>query len=144
MAFDVTFTLQDKYARRTTRRYTNTRALLADCQTDLATMIGMLETLSGCAVVKAEIGIPSTYDTEPDSGANIDAGATLHVRLNNGKLYPMHIPAITSTYLNSDGSVKIDNSDVTDFTGAFATSGGHWTISEGNTVASLESGELDR
>jgi hypothetical protein len=144
MAFDVTFTLQDAYARRTTRRYTNTRALLADCITDVADLLDTLEALSKCAVVKTEIGIPSTYDTEPEAGANIDAGGTLHVRLNNGKLYPLHIPAIDANLLNSDGSIKLDNADVTGFADALGTDAGHWTVSEGNTVDSLESGELDR
>ena len=143
MAFDVTFTLQDAYARRTTRRYTNTRTLLADCQSDAATMLATLEALSKCAVVKVEIGIPTTYATSPESQANVDAGATIHARLNNGKLAPVRIPAIDPAKLNADGSVKLDDTDVDALATAMG-SGGHWTISEGNTVTRFESGELDR
>jgi len=143
MAFEITFTLQDAYARRTTRRYANDRTLLADASTDVTAMIGYLEALSNCAVVKVVIGAPTTYATSPAAGANVDAGATIHVRLDNGKLYPLHIPAVDTTIINADGSMDIADAIVTNFTGAFG-SGAHWTVSEGNTVDAVESGELDR
>lgn len=143
MAFDVSFTLRDAYTRTTTRRFTNTRADIADAITDTATMLGYLEALSKMAVVKTEIIKVTTYSTSPESGANVDAGGTLHARLNNGKLYPMRVPALDPALVNTDGSVKLGETAVTNFVGAFA-SGQNWTVSEGNTVSAVEYGELDR
>jgi len=143
MGFEVTFTLRDAYTRTTTRRFTNTQALMADAVTDTATMLGYLEALSGCAVVKTAIAQVATYSTSPAAGANIDAGATIHARLDNGKLAPVHIPAIEATLINTDGTVKLGETAVTNLETALG-SGGDWTISEGNTVADFASGELDR
>lgn len=143
MAFEVTFTLQDAYSRRTTRRLANDRALLADAQTDATAMIAILEALSGCSVVKVGVSAPTTYATSPEAGSNLDAGATIHARLNNGKLYPIHIPAYDPAKVNADGSVDLADEDLGDLETALQ-SGGHWTISEGNTVTAFESGELDR
>lgn len=143
MAWEVTFTLRDAYTRTTTKKMTNTQALLADAVTDTATMLGYLEALSGCAVVKTAIAQVTTYSTSPETGANIDAGGTLHARLNNGKLAPVKIPAIDPDMVNSDGSIKLGETAVTNLETALG-SGGDWTISEGNTVSDFESGELDR
>jgi hypothetical protein len=143
MAFDVVFTLRDAYSRTTTRRMTNTEADMADAVTDTATMLGYLEDLSGCAVVKTDICKVTTYSTSPEAGSNLDAGGTIHARLNNGKLAPVRIPAIDPDMVNADGSVKLGETAVTNLETALG-SGGHWTISEGNTVTNFESGELDR
>lgn len=143
MAFEVTFTLRDAYGRSTTRRLTNTQALYADAVTDTATMLGYLEALSGCAVVKTAIATVATYATSPASGSNIDAGATIHARLDNGKLAPIHIPAVEATLVNTDGSLKLGETAVTNLETALG-SGGDWTMSEGNSVTDFASGELDR
>lgn len=143
MAFDVVFTLRDAYSRTTTRRMTNTRADMADAITDTNDMVGYLEALTGCAIVKTDICKVATLESSPEAGSNLDAGATIHARLNNGKLAPVRIPAFAASLLNADGSVKLDEDAVTDLETALG-SGGHWTISEGNTVTNFESGELDR
>jgi hypothetical protein len=142
MSFEVTFTLQDAYSRRTTRRMTNTRADIADAQTDVTAMIATLEALSNAAVVKTAIAVVATYATSPEEYANLDAGATLHGRLNNGKLYPIHIPAIEVAKVNEDGSLDLADEDIVELETAMG-SAGHWQISEGNTIANFESGELD-
>lgn len=143
MAFDVTFTLQDAYARRTTRRFTSNKALLADVVTAVATMVTRLEAVSLCAVVKTEISEPTVYASSAQAGANVDAGGTLHGRLNNGKLYPLHIPAIDPNLVNTDGSIKLSEAAITNFADQFSGLGA-WYVSEGNTVDAIESGELDR
>ncbi len=143
MSFEVTFTLRDAYSRTTTRRMTCTASQLADAQTACTAMIGYLEALSNMAVIKTAIAVVDTYSTQPASGANVDAGGTLHARLNNGKLAPVHIPAIDASKVNADGSIILTDTAVTNLETALGP-GGDWTISEGNTVNDFEYGELDR
>lgn len=143
MAWEVTFTLRDAFSRTTTKKLTNTQTLLADAITDTATMLGYLEALSDCAVVKTSIAQITTYSTSPAAGANVDAGATIHARLNNGKLAPVKVPGVDLDIINADGSVDLTDGAVTNLETALG-SGGTWTISEGNTVSNFESGELDR
>jgi hypothetical protein len=142
--FRVTFTLLDAYGRTTRRSYDNNRSLMADVLTDSATMLGYLEALSGAAVEHYSIAqtVPIASPS-PEALSNNDAGATLHCLMDNSKLVGLKIPAIDPAMVNSDGTVKIDDAAVIAFVGAFATDA-HWRISEGNYIASVRSGELDK
>lgn len=144
MAFEVTFVLLDAFGRTTRRTYGNTRALVADCLTDCTAMIGYLTAQTGCAVSKYYVSqVVIVNNPTPDAGANIDGGATLHCRMDNGKMVGLKVPAYDLTLINPDGTVDITQSEVTDFVGAFAT-GQPWRVSEGNYIQAVVSGELDR
>ena len=144
MAFEVTFVLLDAYGRTTRRTYGNTRTLIADVLTDCTAMIGFLTAQSGCAVSKYYVSqVVTVSNPTPDAGANIDAGATLHCRMDNAKMVGIKIPAFAASLVNSDGTVMIANAAITDFVGAFAT-GQPWRVSEGNYIQAVVNGELDR
>jgi hypothetical protein len=142
MAFGVSIQLIDDYGRTTTRRYENTQALAADALTDVAALIVDFLAVSDLGTVKHDICVATVAANGAQSGANKDVGGTLHVRLNNGKLYPLKIPGIKDAMLNADGSIKIDDEDVIAYVANFLT-GGTFRVSEGNYVTDIVSGELD-
>ena len=144
MAFDVSFVLIDAYGRTTRRTYGNNRVLMADVLTDVTAMTSALEAISGSAVQKVYISsVQVVASPAPDTGANNDAGATLHAVMDNAKMVGVKVPAFDVTKINADGSVMLADSDVAAFIALFATAA-HWRISEGNYITSLKYGELDR
>jgi hypothetical protein len=144
MSFEVTFVLLDAYGRTTRRTYGSTRTTIADAASDATSMVGLITAISGCAVSKYYISqVVVVSNPAADALANLDAGATLHCRMNNGKMVGMKIPAFPDGILNPDGTVDIADSDVAAFVAAFAT-GGYWRVSEGNYIEAIISGELDR
>lgn len=144
MAFEVTFTVLDAYGRTTRRTYGSDRATLADVLTDSSTMLGLLEGLSLGAISRYSISqVVPVASPSPTALANVDAGATLHCRMENSKLVGLKVPAIDPALVNADGSVDLTENAVTDFVAAFAT-GAHWRVSEGNYIVDIVSGELDK
>jgi len=142
MAFGVSIQLIDDYGRTTTRRYENTQALAADAISDAASLITDFLAISDMGTVKHDVAISTVAANSPQSGANRDVGGTLHVRLDNGKLYPLRVAGIKASMLNADGSIKIDDEDVVAYVANFLT-GGTFRVSEGNYVTDIVSGELD-
>jgi len=142
MAFEVGLTLVDDYARTTTRRFTNTATLVADALTQVGAFITLLLAVSDAGTVKHEITTRTVASNAADSGANKDVGGTIHCRLDNGKVYPLHIPCIKAAMLNPDGTIDIADAAITAYVDEFMT-GGHFTVSEGNLIDEILYGELD-
>jgi len=144
MGYEITFTLLDAYGRTTTRTYGNDRSLMADALSDSATMVGLLEAVSGSAVSKYKIASPvAIASPSPEAGANNDAGCTIHCRMENSKMVGLKVPAVDPDLVNVDGTIDVDGTEVAAFVAAFAT-GAHWRISEGNYITAAVSAELDR
>jgi hypothetical protein len=143
MALQIAVTWQDAYGRTSTKRYGSDRTLLADAATDAAALIAAMGDISGAGTVKFEVIQVTPAINAPVALSNLDAGATIHCRLANGKLYPLHVPAILATKINSDGSVDVADADIVTFVELFE-SGGHFTVSEGDLVTAPEYAELDR
>ena len=144
MAFIISLTLKDAYSRTTTRRFETVSSTLSAAQADGAALIAALGDVSIAGIVKAEYAVVDSSVAEAaGEGANVDVGATVHCRLDNSKLYPLHIPMINISMLNEDGSVKLGDSDMVTYIAQFLT-GGHLRVSEGNYVTAAEYGELDK
>jgi hypothetical protein len=143
MSYQVTFTLADAYGRQTRKTFVSDRAAAADVSTDTAAMITLLEAVSELAVVSTQESLATVYSTSPEALSNVDSGATLHIRLDNGKLCPLKIPGVEVGLINSDGSVKVDEAAITELVSAFKSTG-HWKLSETNRAVSIVGGELDR
>lgn len=143
MAIDLTLTAVDAYARRSARKFEGTATTIAQAEIDEAALLADFAAVSLAGVAMATYSQSAVVSEAVEIGANIDAGATLHCRLNNGKLYALKIPAIDPDLLNADGSVKIDNAAITGYVANFQ-SGGAYRVSEGNHIVSIEYGELDR
>lgn len=142
MAFECTFRLQDAYGRTTRRTYVSDRAAATDVASDATSMITLLEATSLCAVIETKISEITIVAGSPESGANVDAGGTIRVRLDNNKLYGIHVPGIDPALVNVDGSLILADDAITDLVDAFKSSG-HWKLSETNRAVSITGGELD-
>lgn len=143
MAFGVSLTLVDAYKRNTTKRYEGTATTLAQSQLDSQALTDALGSLTLAGVVKETHSVDNLVFEAAQAGANIDAGATLHCRLNNGRLAPLKIPAVNASIINADGTVDISASVVTEFVALFEQTG-PFRLSDGNYVVAVEYGELDR
>jgi hypothetical protein len=136
-------TLRDAYSRYGSKTFDGVATTVAQAQTDAGALAVDLDAVSLAATVKTRVSVDELIASVPQAGANIDAGATLHCRLDNGKLYGLKIPAVNPSIVNPDGSIDITDVLVTSFVAHFQ-SGGEFTVSEGNLITAIEYGELDR
>lgn len=143
MAIDVTFTLVDDYARQTSKKCEGTDTVLADAQTNATALMADWAAVSLCGVSRRTFNIAEVQSEGVETGANVDAGGTLHCRLNNGKQYALKIPAIDPALVNPDGSIDITAQAITDLVANYE-SGGNYRVSEGNYITAILYGELDR
>lgn len=143
MAVDVTFTLVDDYSRQGSKRFEGTATTIAQAQTDATALLADLAACTLAGASKRTFNVAETVSEAVGSGANLDAGGTLHLRLNNGKQYALKIPAIDPALVNPDGSIDITAGAITDLVANFET-GGAYRLSEGNYVVAILYGELDR
>lgn len=143
MAFDVAFTLVDDYTRTSTKKFEGVATVLATAVTNAEALLADLAAITLAGAFKRTLSQADVISEAIEDGANIDAGATIHCRLNNGKVYAFKIPAFDPALVNPDGTVMIANAAITDFIANFESAGAY-RVSEGNFVTAILSGELDR
>ena len=142
VAMNVSVKLVDSYGRTTTRQFQTTETVLATALTTVATFMGTLQAVSALGNQKEDISV-TTVDVDAATAlSNKDIGATLHCVLDNGKGYALKIPGVKDSMINVDGSVKLDDAAIIAYVANFK-SGGKFTVSEGNLIASVAYGELD-
>lgn len=139
----ITIVLRDAYSRRTTKMVETVSTTLANAITDAEALADAIEAVGGCGVVAYTISEKAERSGTTVAGSNLDAGATIHCRLDNGKAYPFKVPAIKSTLINADGTVNISHADVLALIDLFESTG-NLRVSEGDIITAIESGELDR
>lgn len=142
MAFDVAVKLVDSYGRTTTRLFHSTETVLATELTTVATFMGTLQAVSDLGNQSESHAVTVVDVDAATAGSNKDVGATLHCVLDNGKGYALKIPGIKDSMINTDGTVKLDDAAIIAYVANFK-SGGKFTVSEGNLIASVAYGELD-
>jgi hypothetical protein len=143
MAIDYTVSLVDGYSRSSSKRWEGLATVLATAVTNAS---GLLADFLGVSDMGTVVDIFSSQvanENAATAGANVDAGGTLHLRLDNGKAYALKIPAIKPSLINIDGSINIAAAAITDFVANFE-SAGQYRVSEGNYVTKILYGELDR
>ena len=138
-------TLRDIYGRTTTKRFETTAATVAAAQGALDDLLDSLADVSDLGQIKVLFECPLVVTTPVAAQAlsNIDVGATLHCELASAMGYGLKIPAIKAALLNGDGSVKIAETAITTYVANFET-GGAFLVSDGELIAALLSGELDK
>lgn len=143
MAIDVSLNVVDDYKREAVKRFEGVATVLATAQTDATNLLADFAALTLAGVRGRTFHVFEVQSEAVETGANVDAGGTIHCRLNNGKKYAFKIPAIDPAVVNEDGTIDITATAVTDFIANFLT-GGQYRVSEGNYVVSILYGELDR
>lgn len=143
MAFVISLTAIDAYGRTTSKRFENNRATIADAVTDAGTLVTAWQAVSDLGITKYEIAQATAQSVSAQAGSNLDTGGTVHVSLDNSKLYAIKIPGIKASLINTDGSIDLADEDLIAYVAQFLT-GGHLRMSEGNYVTGMRYGELDK
>ena len=143
MAFNISLEAIDAYGRVTNKRFGNDRSLVADALTDAAALVTAFMGVSLAGTVKHSVTVETAAANAATAGANIDAGGTIHTTLADGTGYALKIPAIDPALVNADGSIDLADEAVIAYVALFK-SGGHFTVSDGELIASTRYGELDR
>lgn len=143
MAFLIDVTWLDDYGRTTTKRYGNDRALLADAITDATALVAAMADVSDAGSIKYQVIYTGVLSNAAVAGANVDTGGTLHCTLDNGKGYALKIPMIMAAKVGTGGNIDVTDADIVTLVALFKT-GGHFTVSEGNVIDDVKSGELDK
>jgi len=143
MALDIAVQLLDAYGRTTTKTFGSDRTTIVDALTDLGTLVTAIEAVSDCAVVQHTVTKKTVVAGSPATGANVDAGITIHCTLADSTGYGLKIPAPDPDMINTDGSVKITDEAILAYVALFQ-SGGHFTVSDGEVIDDIRFGELDR
>jgi hypothetical protein len=142
MAIDVSFSLIDDYARYGKKSAEGTDTVLATAITHAAGLLANWLAVTDCGCFKTTFSQSQVEDDSAGSGANKDAGGTLHVRLDNGKQTSIKIPAIKPSLVNPDGSIDITAGAITALVANYELAG-YYRLSEGNYVTQILYGELD-
>lgn len=109
------FSFQDSYGRRTTKRIElQPQTLLADYETVLTAMVGHLDAVTDLALVRVDLtfdGIVSGF--AEDATCNVDVGGTFSGTINggNGKKASFKLPGVKSSFVQSDGSILVSEGD---------------------------------
>jgi hypothetical protein len=141
--FEGILTMVDAFTRVKTKRVEivasdNAAALVAQ-----DAFYDAIHAVSDAGVLKSGVAAYILKTDAPEAGANSDAGCTLRVRLDNGKIGTIKFPCPKVSIFKSDGSVDTANADVAALVALFET-GGSLRLSEGNYVVELLGGELDK
>lgn len=141
--FPATFTLLDAYARKTTRSFLLDALDFATAQTGLAAFAVSYQNVTMCQLIESRLYDQEYYAGAPSGGANVDEGATFSVLLDTpGKKAAVQVPAIIEAARNPDGSIDLADVSVAAYIAHYTS--GFVTASDGETVTSFVSGQLDK
>lgn len=142
--FTATVTLQDGKKRQTTKRYETKTDVLATAQLAVLALAADLLAVSDLGIVTVTYSLGD--DTEASSAeatSNVDVGATFRCRLNNTKVAAHKVPGFPMAKVAPGGSIDVTDADVAAYFANFE-SAGEFTVSEGNHIIELLSGQLDK
>jgi hypothetical protein len=140
--YDVSVRVRDAYNRSSTKRYQLDTTDHATAVTEVASFCADLAAAMEAEILEHSVALRTAYSDSALAGANLDEGITLSVELTSGKKAVIKIPAPVKSPVNADGSVDITDALISDFIDNWLV--GNFLVSDGETVASLLSGKLDR
>jgi len=142
--FLATVTLQDGKKRQTTKRVETETDVLATAQLAVVDLAVDLLAVTDLGIVTVTYTLADdTEASAADAASNVDVGATIRCRLDNGKVAAYKIPGFPLAKVNPGGGIDVSDADVVAFFANFEAAGG-FTLSEGNVVTELLSGQLDK
>lgn len=141
----VAVTLQDAFGRSTTKRFEAQAATVALAQTYTDAFLAALAAVSDLGQVKAiyEVPLVVTTPVAPGANSNIDVGATLHTVLASARGYGLKVPGIKYSLVAADGRVDVADAAILAYLAMFEAAG-HWQVSDGEKIVSVNYGELDK
>ncbi len=148
--FRGTATLQDAYGRKTRKMFETVDISGADvgaeflvANTAMAALMTDLAALTEAEILWFTCGLETTYTDTADAGANVDEGLTLVVDKADSKRGNLKVPAPINSVFNPDGTADITDAAITAYVANFQA-GGDFLFSDGEEVANIISGRLDK
>jgi hypothetical protein len=115
MAILGSLTLVDDYGRASSRQFEMVDATLADAGTDLTALRTTMTALSDAGYTAENLSEKTSLNVDPVADANIDTGATVRVRLDDGSVGVVKIPAPKAAKINADGTIDPADADLVAF-----------------------------
>lgn len=140
--YDVTFSLVDGYGRNHTKRFTTVAADPAGAIVNAGAFATALEAVTESRVLAHVVHVRTVVTDTATAGANKDEGVTISVRTLDNEKSNIKIPAPVNAMINPDGTVDVAYADLATFLALFTA--GTWLIDDGETVAEVISGALDK
>lgn len=140
--YDVSVKMRDAYGRQTTKRFQTNETDHATAVTAVSGFCADLAALSEAEILEYSVALKTAYTDSPAAGANLDEGITISVELDSGKRAVVKVPAPVKSPINGDGTLDITDTLVSDFTDNWLV--GNFLLSDGETVAQVLSGKLDK
>jgi hypothetical protein len=148
MAILGSLTLIDAYGRAASRQFEMVDATLADAGTDLTSLRTALTAISDAGYTAENLTEKTTLSVAATAGANIDAGVSVRVRLDDGSVGVIKIPAPKAAKINADGTIDPADADLVALGNLLGmdepTTPAVATIYNGKKVTSILSAKLDR
>src|SRR3972149_9263568 len=144
MAVKCPLSLIDSMGRIETKRVETNETTLADAQgaiTDYLIDLAAVTELGSIGSSYSEMGAGDTFSVTDTS--NVDNGATFKVLTGTGKKASHHIPGFKQSLAGGDGSITVSINEVVAYFANFL-SGGELRLSDGEYVAQVLSGKMDK
>lgn len=142
-----TITLIDSYNRTITKRVETETPVIATAKTAIEGAGLLADDLAAVTDLGLVTVAYSTKDADAafavTAGANRDVGATFRLRTTDGGVVSYKIPGFKVSLANADGSIDPTDAAVVAYFGNFLA-GGDFTLSDGETVSAILSGQLDK
>jgi len=136
--------LVDDLGRQTRKTLQNTVATLADALTAVGAWASAYVAIADLGIVQANlIQIDYSEASAAVAGSNIDTGAAFKVALTNGGFASHHIPGLKQSLAIPGGGIDVTDADILTYFGLFEA-GGSWRLSDGESITSVVSGQMDK
>lgn len=145
--FIATLSLEDSYNRRISKRLETESPVLATVKAAIEGVGMLAEDLAAIT----DLALISVSYVEKDvdaafagaAGSNVDVGATFRLRTADGGVVSYKVPGFDVALANADGSIDPDVAAVVTFFDNFKAAGA-FTLSDGEVITEILSGQLDR
>jgi hypothetical protein len=141
--FNVTLICKDAYQRKTRRSFKLDDVTLTAAEINVALWVPVYQAMTKLLVIESRLTGVSTYAGAPEAGSNIDEGATFVAALDTPNKYAsVQVPGVIDAARLANGVIDMTNAAVIAWVAFYSS--GLVTASDGETVATIESGLLDK
>jgi len=144
MTILATVNLVDSYGRPTTKRLETETDVLATAQTAVGLLLTDLAAVTDLQCLSVAYSFKDgTQVFAGAAGSNVDVGATFRLRLVDGDIAAYKVPGFPASLVSANGSIDPADAAVVAYFGNFLAAG-DFTVSDGEAITDILSGELDR
>lgn len=144
MTILATVNLVDSYGRPTTKRLETETDVLATAQTAVTALLITLNAVTDLQCLSVSYSLKDgTQVFAGAAGSNVDVGATFRLRLADGEIAAYKVPGFPASLVLANGSIDPAGAEVVAYFGNFLAAG-DFTVSDGDVVTDILTGELDR